>query len=122
MEMALTHAQQIGLEAAVLAYLAAAEGGRFARAAAAFKEELRRGDDGANKKCIEVSGSVLEKAWVVAHRGLNGATKTKKVFDAIKAGDMAEVELYVCVGTAAAARLLPLLSSIQSFIRTVHHH
>ena len=103
--MALTHAQQTGLEAAVLAYLAAAEGGRFARAAAAFKEELQRGGggDGANKKCIEVSGSVLEKAWAVAHRGLNGATKTKKVFDAIESGDMAEVELYVCVGVDVEA-------------------
>ena len=92
--MALTHAQQTGLEAAVLAYLAAAEGGRFARAAAAFKEELQR-CDGANKKCFEVSGSVLEKAWVAAHRGLDDdATKSKKAFGAIKAGNLAEVQLY----------------------------
>ena len=79
--------------------MAAADGGRFARAAAAFKEELQRGGDGGENSTLEVSGSVLAKAWAVAHRGLNGATKTAKVFDAIKAGDMAEVELYVCVGT-----------------------
>jgi hypothetical protein len=101
--MALTHVQQTGLQAAILAYLAAADGGRFARAAAAFKEELQRGGDGGENSTLEVSGSVLAKAWAVAHRGLNGATKTAKVFDAIKAGDMAEVELYVCVGVDVKA-------------------
>ena len=104
MEMALTHAQQIGLEAAVLAYLAAAEGGRFARAAAAFKEELQRGGSGDGKDNLVVSGAVLEKAWMCVHRSLDDdATKAKKVFDAIEAGDLAEVELYVCVGVDVEA-------------------
>ena len=39
--MPLTHAQKAGLEAAILAYLAA-EGERFARTVAAFKEEAKQ--------------------------------------------------------------------------------
>ena len=41
--MALTNAQMTGLEAAILAYLAA--GGRFARTVAAFKEEMQVEND-----------------------------------------------------------------------------
>jgi hypothetical protein len=60
--MALTHAQKTGLEAAILAYLTATEGGRFARTVAAFKEEAQV--VGSAGKDVEdplvVSGSVLD--------------------------------------------------------------
>ena len=99
--MALTHAQKTGLEATILAYLVA-EGGRFARTVAAFKEEAALGGDGDDANLV-VSGEVLEKAWTFVHCGLNNRTKTTKVFQAIDSGDLAEVQLYACVGIDAKA-------------------
>ena len=99
--MPLTHAQKTGLEAAILAYLAA-EGGRFARTVAAFKEEsqlqdgTRGADDSENE--LVVSGEVLGNAWAMVYRGLNTVTQKEALFDAIASGDLATVQLYVCVG------------------------
>ena len=101
--MPLTHAQKMGLEAAILAYLAE-EGGRFARTVAAFKEEAQLGIGGGNGDSnLVVSGAVLEKAWAFTQRGLNGAVEKKAFYDAIESGDMAEVQLYVCVGVDVKA-------------------
>ena len=61
--MALTQAQKTGLEAAILAYLAA-EGTRFARTAAAFKEEMLRLPHGEGIQVV--SAAVLEKAWTLS--------------------------------------------------------
>jgi hypothetical protein len=64
--MPLTDAQTTGLEAAILAYPAAAEGGRFVRTVAAFKEEtqvLGGGDGNGGDSNLVVSGAVLEKMW-----------------------------------------------------------
>ena len=95
----LSHAQQTGLEAAILAHLAAAEGGRFARAAAAFKEEAQiAGGGGDDHVHLAVSGAVLEKAWMLVHRALKKTAKKGALLDAIKAGDLAEVQLHACVG------------------------
>jgi len=95
--------QVTGLEAAILAYLAA-EGGRFARTVAAFKEEAQvlGGGDGGN---VVVSGAVLEKAWAHVHHNLKskGKANQKTFFDAIESGDLAEVQLYVCVGVDVKA-------------------
>jgi hypothetical protein len=93
--------QVTGLEAAILAYLAA-EGGRFARTVAAFKEEAQvlGGGDGGN---VVVDDAVMEKAWAIVHHGLGGATQTKAFFKAIKSGDLAEVQVYVCVGVDVKA-------------------
>jgi len=99
--MPLTHAQQTGLEAAILAYLAAAEGGRFARTVAAFKEESQLAvGDGSDQGNLVVSGAVLEKAWAHVYDKLTGvnADVDTALYDAIKAGDLAEVQLYACVG------------------------
>ena len=51
--MSLTHAQKTGLEAAIVAHLAAEEGERFARTVAAFKEEaqLPGGGGGGGEDC-----------------------------------------------------------------------
>jgi len=57
----LTEAQRTGLEAAILAHLAAA-GSRFARTAAAFKQEAQL-PGGIGVDALEVSGAVLAKAW-----------------------------------------------------------
>ena len=62
--MVLTHAQRTGLEAAILAYLTA-EGGRFARTVAAFKEEAQQGGSGSAEDALVVDGAVLEKAWKI---------------------------------------------------------
>ena len=104
--MPLTHAQKTGLEAAILAYLAA-EGGRFARTVAAFKEEAQGpggGGNGTENKLV-VSGAVLEKAWAMVHHSLKskGKARTKAFFDAIESGDLAEVQLYECVGVDVKA-------------------
>jgi len=101
--MPLTHAQKTGLEAAVLAYLTA-EGGRFARTVAAFKEEAQV-LGGGNEGNLVVSGAVLEKAWVHVHHILKskGKANQKAFFDAIESGDSAEVQLYVCVGVDVEA-------------------
>ena len=59
--MTLTDAQKTGLEASILAYLAAAAaGGRFVRTAAAFGEEMR---GPGSEDVLMVSGDVLVKAW-----------------------------------------------------------
>jgi len=101
--MALTHAQKTGLEAAILAYLAA-EGGRFARTVAAFKEEAQVGGGGDEGNQV-VSGAVLEKAWAHLHHTLKSKSKAnqKAFFAAIESGDVAEVQLYACVGVDVEA-------------------
>ena len=132
--MALTHAQKTGLEAAILAYLAA-EGGRFARTVAAFKEEAQEpgNDDQVN---LVVSGAVLEKAWEMMHHTLKSKSKprTQAFFDAIESGDLAEVQLYECVGVDVKAlrdgkeENFPLKSAayynrlemVQLFVRSGH--
>ena len=98
--MPLTHAQQTGLEAAILAYLAAAEGGRFVRTAAAFKEEMRASGGGGDDQQgnLVVSGAVLEKAWASVQRSAHTEANKTTLYDAIKAGDLAEVQLYECAG------------------------
>ena len=106
--MALTDAQKAGLEAAILAYLAA-EGGRFARTVASFKEEAQGpaggGGNDAEEDNLVVSGAVLEKAWAMVNHTLTskGKPRTKAFFDAIKLGDVAEVQLYECVGVDVKA-------------------
>jgi len=99
--MALTHAQKTGLEAAILAYLTA-EGGRFARTVAAFKEEAQGPGAGGNDEGnnLIVNGAVLEKAWTHLHHTLKskGNANQKAFFAAIESGDVAEVQLYGCVG------------------------
>ena len=57
--MALTNAQMTGLEAAILAYLAA--GGRFARTVAAFKEEMQVEND---PLVVRQVGHLMEEAAV----------------------------------------------------------
>jgi hypothetical protein len=81
--IALTHAQKTGLEAAFVAYLTA-EGGRFARTLAAFKAEAQLPGSGSGGSGAE--GNV------------DDATQTGALFDAVKTGDLAAVQLYVCVG------------------------
>jgi len=96
--MTLTHAQKTGLEAAILAYLVA-EGTWFARTVAAFKEEsLLPGGGGDADDNLAVSGAVLEKAWAFVRRNMDCADKYTGVFDAVASGDLAEVQLYACVG------------------------
>ena len=132
--MALTDAQKTGLEAAILAYLAA-EGGRFARTVAAFKEEAQ-GPGNEDPGNLVVNGAVLEKAWMMVNHTLKskGKPRTKAFFDAIKSGDLAEVQLYVCVGVDVQAQQygveegLPLywaafynrLEMVELFVRSGH--
>jgi Ankyrin repeats (3 copies) len=100
--MALTDAQKTGLEAAILAYLAA-EGGRFARTVAAFKEEAQGPSvgglgSGEGGDSLAVSGEVLNKAWECLYGGLNHDNTKDILFGAIEAGDLVAVQLCVCVG------------------------
>ena len=81
--IALTHAQKKGLEAAFEAYLTA-EGGRFARTLAAFMAE-------AQLPGSRSGGSGDED-------DVDDATQTGALIDAVKTGDLATVQLYVCVG------------------------
>ena len=87
----------MSLEAAILAYLTA-QGERFARTVAAFKEEAMLPDDGSDNAAADqqvlVSGAVLERAWVHARHDLM-TNDEMAFFDAIKSGDLAEVQLYV---------------------------
>ena len=63
MAVVLTQTQQTGLNAAILAHLAAEEGGRFERMVAAFREEVQVGGGGGGEDALIVSGGVLEEAW-----------------------------------------------------------
>jgi len=45
-----------------------------------------------------VSGAVLERAWALVHRGLKKAAEKGALYEAIISGDLAEVQLYACVG------------------------
>ena len=76
----------LDLEAALLEYLTA-EGGRFARTAAAFQEEAH---------CLVVSGAVMENAWEDVSSVM--IEKADCIFEYIESGDLADVQLYVCVG------------------------
>ena len=97
------HSVQInlGLDAAILAYMAAKEGGRFARTVSAFIEEaILSGGEGGS--VVEGEG-VLEEACTHVFRSLNDVVQTKSFFDAIESGDLAEVQLYECVGVDVRA-------------------
>ena len=118
-----------------MAYLAA-EGGRFARTLAAFKAEAPVGGGDGEENNLVVSGAVLEKAWAMVHHTLKskGKSRTKAFFDAIESGDLAEVQLYECVGVDVQAlrygvdEASPLynaayfnrLEMVQLFIRSGH--
>jgi len=91
-EMPLTHAQRGELEAAILAYLAAAEGRRYARTVAAFKVEAHLPGRG------NPANLVLEKACKFVHRKLKKIAQKWALYDAIQAGDLAEVQLYASIG------------------------
>jgi len=100
--MTLMHAQKRGLEAAILAYLTA-EGDRFARTVAAFKEEEKAAGGGDNDDNeLVVSGEVLEKAWTSVLEQCEDIV----LFDAVDSGDLVSVQLFQCIGVdTKAARL-----------------
>jgi hypothetical protein len=94
--MALTQPQQTALEAAILAYLSA-QGGRFARTAAAMAEEAQF--TGGKEVQTESGGEVLEKAWAPFVQN--------RVFDtaiAITGGNLAEIQLHVWMGIDVEAQ------------------
>ena len=99
-----------------MAYLAA-EGGRFARTMAAFKEEASVGDGrGCDESNLVVSGAVLEKAWAFVHRGIDNNTEV--VFDAITLGEvlnyfklfMKTFTYYLCPPRHQLSKALTLIS------------
>jgi hypothetical protein len=94
--MVLTDVQKTGLEAAILAYLVA-EGGRFTRTVAAFKEEAQNGGGGGGgeEDVMVVSGLVMEKAWAFVREN---QAQNQAFFLSIKSGDLSAVQLHVCVG------------------------
>ena len=115
------HAQTMSLETAIVEYLAA--GGRpFARTAAAFKQVVQLTGPGSNSNSASssrsdrvsarnaqisarelVSGPVLVKAWTFLHEFLRCKPKTRAFFKAIESGNLAELQLYVCVGVDVEA-------------------
>jgi hypothetical protein len=90
--MVLTNAQKMGLEAAIWSYLVA-EGDRFANVLAAFAAGVQElGLDGFDEKSYpKVSGAILERAWRMVHRDVT--TSNEAFFEAIEAGNLAEVKL-----------------------------
>ena len=111
--MALTDILKTGLEAAILEYLTA-EGGRFARTVAAFKEEAQLPDvSGGNAadNALVNDGTAMEKVWTYLHSRLIAkgppndewpCTEDEVFFEAIEEGDVVQlqtsVQLYTCVG------------------------
>ena len=83
--MALTQPQQTALEAAILAYLSA-QGGRFARTAAAMVEEAQF--TGGKEVQTESGGEVLEKAWAPFVQNHVFAADT--LFNAVGGANMAD--------------------------------
>ena len=90
------------LEAMVLSYLNSMAEGRFTRTVAAFKEEALIDGDGEVHQVV--SETALETAWKSVH----DESKSDMVFDAIKKGDLAEVQMYICVGVDVKAMRLKL--------------
>ena len=84
------------LEESILDYLVA-KGKRLWRTAMAFTEE------GGGDQYNLVRDAVLEKTWALVHHGLVNEANDKAFFDAIASGDLAEVQLYVCVGVDVEA-------------------
>jgi len=122
--------QTTGLEAAIVAYLAAEGGGRFARTVAAFKEEAQL-PGGSHEGNLVVGGTVLEKAWLSV---LEDGPTISAIFDAIESGDLAEVQLYELAGVDvkamrhSAQAISPLfwaslhnrIQIVQCFLRSGH--
>jgi Ankyrin repeats (3 copies)/Ankyrin repeats (many copies) len=138
--------QSCCLDTAVLEYLIA-EGGRFARTVTAFKEDARQPGGfiagvldrivgGYTALVARIRGATLEKAWVYVHgRLVCDVMQSTVFFGAIESGDVAEVQLYVCVGIDVdlleeeESRAPPLswaarynrLEIVRFFVKTGHH-
>jgi len=96
----------LAISAAIFACLVIEGGRKIARNLAASKQEAQvpGGSGGADSNPeIRLSGAM--KAWVHLRRTLSSPTNTAALYDAIDAGDLAEVQLYVSAGVDVEALL-----------------
>jgi len=115
--------QEMGLNAAILAYLIA-EGDRFERTVATIEEDAHMpggcgvyGAEGA----LVARGKVLDKMWKFVHRDMNSMSQTTALSKAIETGDLAEVQLYECVRIDIMALRHGLLASFPLCCAAFHN-